>query len=152
MDSVERAGRILLPEEDEHQRAELATWEGAGERRSDLPGERGEGLIGRPLQFLQPLTCFANQRNVVSVEHWQDYKTGQPKHLGDLWSLRKKGRTALCILVGHPLGSEARVIVDGDLVRSEHFKDTKQMLDTTEEWRKAFEQKGWRSLPGKAGG
>jgi hypothetical protein len=72
------------------------------------------------------------------VEDWQDWRTGQPKHLGDLWTLEKKGREALCVLVGHPLGSEARILVDGDLIRSEHFKNGKEMLDATSEWRRAF--------------
>lgn len=89
------------------------------------------------------LTCPAAERTLYPVDPWRDWRTGEAKHLGDLWSLRKKGRTALCILVGHPLGSEARVVVDGDLVRSEHFKDTKRMLDTTASWRSAFESKGW---------
>jgi hypothetical protein len=41
------------------------------------------------------------------------------------------------------LGSEAWVLVDGDLVRSEHFKDGAEMIDTIDEWRAAFETKGW---------
>lgn len=76
------------------------------------------------------------------MEHWQDWRNGKPRHLGELWTLQKKRRIAACILVGHPLGSEARVLVDEELVRSEHFKDGEEMLDTTDGWRRAFEEKG----------
>ena len=77
------------------------------------------------------------------MAEWQDYRTGQPKHLGDLWALEKNGRKAICVLVGHPLGSEARVTVDGEFKRSAVFKDSKEMIDAMDEWRRLFEANGW---------
>lgn len=76
------------------------------------------------------------------MEHWQD-AYGRAKDLGDLWRLEKNGRQAICVLVGHPLGQEVRVTVDGDFKRSAVFKDSKEMIDTMDEWRRLFEANGW---------
>lgn len=65
--------------------------------------------------------------------------------MGEVWTLKKGARAALCALQGHPLGVEARVLVDGEVHRTEAFRDSKQMIDTTCEWRRAFEAKGWTS-------
>jgi hypothetical protein len=80
------------------------------------------------------------------VEHWQD-STGQAKDLGVVWVLRKGAHEARCVLQGHPLGIEARVLVDGEVIATKAFRDrdrsSKAMIDETWEWRKAFEAKGW---------
>lgn len=79
----------------------------------------------------------------MSTEHWQDYRTGRAKDLGLVWTLRKGAHTATCILQGHPIGIEARVLLDGDVQATAAFKDTKAMIDQTTAWREAFEVKGW---------
>lgn len=81
------------------------------------------------------------------MDEWRDWQTGQPKHLGDLWTLRKVGREAACVLVGHPLGVELRVSVGGELQRSQAFKDGVDAIALADEWRAAFEAKGWRPRP-----
>ena len=78
------------------------------------------------------------------MEEWLDWRTNQPKHLGDLWTLRKGARTAACVLVGHPIGSELRVSVDGDLRRSEAFRNGTEAVTTADDWRAQFEAKGWK--------
>lgn len=80
---------------------------------------------------------------ILHVEPWQDFRTGQAKDLGVVWALRKGTHTATCILQGHPIGTEARVLVDGDLKTTQAFRDTPSMIEKTAEWREAFEQKGW---------
>lgn len=77
------------------------------------------------------------------TEHWQDWQTGRAKDLGLVWALRKGAHTARCILQGHPFGVEAVVLVDGDVQRTEAFRDTKALIDATADWRAAFEAKGW---------
>ena len=76
-------------------------------------------------------------------EPWQDWQTGKAKHLGDLWTLEKKGKRATCVLVGHPIGCEARLEVDGDLKRSEAFKQGTEAVKAADEWRVLFEGNGW---------
>jgi hypothetical protein len=78
----------------------------------------------------------------VHVEHWQDAH-GRAKDLGVVWELTKCGRIARCVLQGHPLGTEARVLVDAELISTKAFRDPKVLVDETWEWRKAFEGKGW---------
>lgn len=78
----------------------------------------------------------------LPVEDWQD-KFGRAKDLGEVWALQNGARTARCLLQGHPLGIEARIIIDGEVQRTEAFRDSKAMVDTTWEWRRAFEAKGW---------
>lgn len=77
------------------------------------------------------------------MERWQDSRTGQPKHLGDLWTLEKNGRRAVCVLRGHPIGCEARVEVDGDFKRSAAFREGTEAVNAADEWRQLFEQTGW---------
>lgn len=77
------------------------------------------------------------------MEHWQDWNTGRAKDMGEVWSLEKGGRIARCVLQGHPIGTEASVLVDGELLRTAAFRDSKSMIDETFEWRLAFEAKGW---------
>lgn len=79
------------------------------------------------------------------MEHWQDWNTGKPKALGDLWTLEKNGRRAVCVLRGHPIGCEAWLEVDGEFKRSEAFKEGTEAVKTAEEWRRLFEKNGWRS-------
>lgn len=80
----------------------------------------------------------------LHTEPWQD-AYGRAKDLGEVWSLEKDGRRARCVLQGHPIGIEARVLVDDDLRRTVAFKDTKAMIDATTDWREAFEFHGWRA-------
>lgn len=77
------------------------------------------------------------------MEHWRDYRTGLARDLGEVWRLQKAGREARCVLQGHPIGVEARIVIDGDVQRTEAFRDQKAMIDTTTIWRERFEEKGW---------
>lgn len=67
---------------------------------------------------------------------------GNRSILATSWTLEKNGREAIRVLVGHPLGSEARVLVDDDLIRSEHFKDGKERLGATAEWQERLQAHG----------
>lgn len=78
----------------------------------------------------------------LHIAPWQD-ATGRAKDLGVVWTLRKGAHEALCVLQGHPLGVEARILVDGELLRTEAFREPKAMIDATAEWRAAYEAKGW---------
>lgn len=77
------------------------------------------------------------------MEHWQDWNTGRAKDLGEVWVLIKNGRTARCSLQGHPIGTEARITLDGDVIATKAFRDQKAMIDETAAWREAYEAKGW---------
>lgn len=77
------------------------------------------------------------------MEHWRDWQTGQAKDLGEVWTLEKNGRRARCVLQGHPIGTEARILVDDEIQRTEAFRNQEAMIDTTTTWREMFEQKGW---------
>lgn len=78
----------------------------------------------------------------IRREHWQDAR-GHGKYLGTVWTVTKAGRTASCVVQGHPLGMEAHILVDHEVQRTEAFRDSKAMIDATWEWRCAFEAKGW---------
>lgn len=78
------------------------------------------------------------------MEHWRDWQTGQAKDLGEVWTLEKNGHRARCILQGHPIGTEARILIDDDVQRTEAFRDTTAMINATTAWREAFERKGWQ--------
>lgn len=80
----------------------------------------------------------------LRAEHWQD-PFGHARDLGEVWALRKAAHTARCVLQGHPIGIEARILIDGQVQRTEAFRDSQAMIDATWEWRRAFEGNGWRS-------
>lgn len=77
------------------------------------------------------------------MDDWKDWKTSQPKNLGELWTLTKRGHSATCVLVGHPKGSEVRVEIDGELQRSEAFREGALAVAASQDWRRLFEEKGW---------
>lgn len=81
------------------------------------------------------------------MEPWKDWQTGQPKRLGDLWTLERNGRRAVCVLQGHPIGCEARLEVDGDFKRSEAFREGADAVVTADGWRRLFEGNGWTCAP-----
>lgn len=77
------------------------------------------------------------------MEEWQDWKTGEPKALGELWTLRKRTHEVSCVLVGHPVGSELRLLIDGRFERSQAFREGAKAVVQAAEWRELFEAKGW---------
>ncbi len=87
----------------------------------------------------------------MPFEHWQD-DFGCAKDLGTVWVLGKGRHVARCVLQGHPIGTEARVLIDDVLQRTQAFRDPKQMVDVTWEWRTAFEDKGWAYVERPEGG
>lgn len=89
-----------------------------------------------------PAMSSDNDRPLRRAEHWQDMD-GRAKDLGVVWTLRKGPHTAICVLQGHPLGTEGRVLLDGDLHQTQAFRNTSTMIDTTTSWREAFKAKGW---------
>jgi hypothetical protein len=76
-------------------------------------------------------------------EHWN----GQPTHLGDLFRVHRmreeKRLDAVCQLWTHTLGWEVRLEINGDLQRSEVFRDQDAVLTAGEQWKAAMVQKGW---------
>lgn len=73
---------------------------------------------------------------------------GQPVYLGDLFRLTKdrSGRAMLadCKLFSHQLGWELRLDVAGTLQRSQVCRSQDDVLSTSEQWKTAMQDKGWR--------
>jgi hypothetical protein len=63
--------------------------------------------------------------------------------LGQTWTLKKDARTADCALTTHPLGWELKVTLGDELVRSQVCKTETSVFDTSDEWRRQWEAKGW---------
>jgi hypothetical protein len=76
----------------------------------------------------------------VNLPEWD----GQPKHLTDVWRLRKGDRQALCTLSTHPIGGEIRVTVDGELLRSEAGRNGTELMNLAFDWGDQFKEKGWQ--------
>lgn len=79
---------------------------------------------------------------LLGVALWQD-DYGRAKDLGEIWRLRRGASVASCVLQGHPLGTEARILIDGHLQRTEAFRESAAMIEATWTWRAALEAKGW---------
>lgn len=77
------------------------------------------------------------------VEHWQNID-GTPKQLGEAWRLTKRELVARCVILGHPVGQEVRVLIDEEpLAMTQTCKTTADIANVTAEWKRAFELKGW---------
>jgi hypothetical protein len=71
---------------------------------------------------------------------------GTPIKGGNMWTVRKaEGNTAhvaVCELWTHIFGWELRLLVDGDLQRSQVCRSFHEWLDTADEWKVAFVDSG----------
>ena len=76
----------------------------------------------------------------INVPQWN----GETGEAGEVWRLRKGRRLAVCSLWTHPMGREARVTVDGEWHRGEARRDRLALVDLAVEWRRRFQEKGWR--------
>jgi hypothetical protein len=68
---------------------------------------------------------------------------GMPKQAAEVWRLQKGNRHAICTLWTHPIGCEARVLVDGELHRSEAGRIGLLIVELALDWRERFREKGW---------
>jgi hypothetical protein len=67
----------------------------------------------------------------------------QAERLSSAWALTKGSKTATCDVWSHVLGHEVRAFVGTDLVQSRVCRTLEELIRTQEEWRAAFEAKGW---------
>ena len=76
------------------------------------------------------------------------YWTGTSIKGGDVFTLRKqKGETehvAVCELWWHLFGWELRLLVNGELQRSQVCREGQEWIDAFGEWKAALLEKGWR--------
>lgn len=71
--------------------------------------------------------------------------TGEPRDLGDLFTLEKSGRRAVCKLISHQFGWECRLFIgqQEEVVQTQVCRTEADVFDTTENWKAAFQEKGW---------
>ena len=71
--------------------------------------------------------------------------TGEPKDLGELFTLRKDGREAVCKLVTHLFGWECRLYIGQheEIVQSQVCRTDDEVLTTGETWKAALQKRGW---------
>ena len=68
---------------------------------------------------------------------------GYPERVGNWWTLKKGSRTVVCDIYTHPLGGELRCDVDSEMFGTRASRTLDDLLAASDEWRKAFEGKGW---------
>ncbi len=64
--------------------------------------------------------------------------------VGDVFVLKKGKHTAHCVLQTHPLGWELRLTAGTELLQSQVSRSQDDVLDTSERWTAAMQEKGWR--------
>jgi hypothetical protein len=67
----------------------------------------------------------------------------KPERLSPAWALTKGGKTATCEVWSHVLGFELRAFVGAELVQSQVCRSQDELVRVQDEWRAAFEAKGW---------
>jgi hypothetical protein len=95
--------------------------------------------IGRTVRLAGPARSGGGVAIPFNPPEWG----GSPERIFEFWKLTKGARVAVCALWNHPLGAEVRCDVDGEMWRTKASRDLGQLLDASDEWRKAFELKGW---------
>jgi hypothetical protein len=55
----------------------------------------------------------------------------------------KGTRVAFCALWNHPIGAEMRCDVDGEMWQTKAARDLGELMNGSESWKAAFQQKGW---------
>jgi hypothetical protein len=68
---------------------------------------------------------------------------GSSERVGQWWRLTKGSRAVTCDIWTHPLGGELRCEVDGEMFGTRASRTLNDLLTASDEWRKAFEAKGW---------
>jgi hypothetical protein len=75
----------------------------------------------------------------INVPTWN----GTPRQAAEVWRLSKGRHTAICTLWSHLIGCEARVLVDGELQRSEAGRNRLIVVELALDWKERFVEKGW---------
>lgn len=83
--------------------------------------------------------------NVLQRRDWH----GFPIHLGELFTVRKNGVEAYCMLRTHQFGWELclQVGLNRDFLQTKVCQTQDQVLDTTDEWKAGMLAKGWTAGP-----
>ena len=68
---------------------------------------------------------------------------GSPREQPFLWEVRKGRHRARCAIWSHPVGWELRATVDGELLKSQAYRDANEVIRDMTEWQRQFEAKGW---------
>jgi hypothetical protein len=72
---------------------------------------------------------------------------GTAINAGDFWTIHKqsdcRAREARCEVWTHQFGWELRLLIDGELQRSQVARSTPEWLNAAEEWKAALLAKGW---------
>ena len=73
---------------------------------------------------------------------------GTPLNPDDFWTLHKqsacRAREARCELWTHQVGWEVRLLIDGELQRSQVARSKRECLDVAEAWKAALIEAGWQ--------
>jgi hypothetical protein len=66
--------------------------------------------------------------------------------VGTLWTLQHREHTARCGLFAWRARWEVRVLVDGDILLTEHCTRTDAAFSTAEGWKRRLLEDGWQQL------
>ena len=95
--------------------------------------------LGRTVRLAGPARRGGRVAIPFNPPEWR----GAPERIFELWKLTKGARVAVCTLWDHPLGAEVRCDVDGEMRRIKASRDLGDMLDASDAWKAAFQEKGW---------
>jgi hypothetical protein len=70
----------------------------------------------------------------------------QAERLSTAWMLTKGTKTATCEAWSHVFGVELRALVGAELVQSQVCRSQEDVIRVQDEWRAAFEAKGWSKV------
>ena len=69
-----------------------------------------------------------------------------PRDVGTLWTMQRSDRCARCALLTGTSDWELRVLVEGDVLLTEHCNTAADAFEVAERWRLRMLGRGWEQL------
>lgn len=102
-----------------------------------------DGFNREPPQLSQSVSNTVSahyQHATINVPEWD----GVARVVSEVWRLRKGTHRAICSLLTHPIGAEARLVINGELERSHAGRSALIVVELALDWKERFQEKGWQ--------
>jgi len=69
-----------------------------------------------------------------------------PNDVGTLWTLRRAPRAARCTLIACSGGWEVRIVIDGDVVKTQRCDRGEGAFTIAARWKRRMLERGWEPI------
>ena len=69
-----------------------------------------------------------------------------PNHVGTLWTMRRSGHSARCVVMERLGDWELRVVIDGEMLLTERCPRGSEAFALADQWKRRMLDDGWRQV------